>query len=96
MKEIPFEDHQAPNFELIYEFCMDLHEWLTAHKANVAGIHCKAGKGRTGVMICCYLMFINYLKQCNAYHYLRYYGIMRTTNKKVNKLYQIIWQGKNG
>ncbi|CAD8099186.1 unnamed protein product [Paramecium sonneborni] len=78
--EFPFQDHQAPTFSLIYEFCIDLDNWLKAHEKNVAGIHCKAGKGRTGVMICCYML---YAKQfANAYDSMRYYGMIRTKNKK--------------
>ncbi|KAL4480821.1 hypothetical protein ABPG72_001690 [Tetrahymena utriculariae] len=78
----PFEDHQAPEFQLIYNFCKDLFKFLyeEGNEDNTAAVHCKAGKGRTGVMICCFLMYSG--EHQKAIDSLRYYGMMRTKNKK--------------
>jgi protein-tyrosine phosphatase len=71
----PFDDHNAPLFDLIMAFCQDVHSWLTANENNVAVIHCKAGKGRTGVMICSYLC---YTGKYTAEESLKFYGQRRT------------------
>ncbi|KAM3146019.1 hypothetical protein pb186bvf_002002 [Paramecium bursaria] len=75
--EFPFDDHQPPPFTLIQKFCQTVDEWLQ-DKNHVAGVHCKAGKGRTGVMICCYLLFSNQFK--SARDSMKYYGLIRTSN----------------
>lgn len=61
-EEFGFDDHNPPPFDLIMRFCSDCYEYLNRDKENVVAIHCKAGKGRTGVMICCYLVFEGHQK----------------------------------
>ncbi|KNE68344.1 hypothetical protein, variant [Allomyces macrogynus ATCC 38327] len=78
VEHIPFEDHNAPPFDLIEVFCRSVQAWLDADAANVAAVHCKAGKGRTGVMICAYLLFSGHSKDPTTA--MEFYGRARTHN----------------
>lgn len=39
------------------EFCTDICSYMINNKDSFAAVHCKAGKGRTGSMICAFLIF---------------------------------------
>jgi len=65
---------------MIKEFCKDLHAWLLEHPQNVAAIHCKAGKGRTGTLIACYLLY--YRHSPDAESALNFFAVQRTQNQK--------------
>ena len=76
----PFQDHEAPPLNLIRPFCEDAKKFLDEDPKNVVAIHCLAGKGRTGTLISCLLL---YLKEFDtAADCLKYYGLMRVDNGK--------------
>jgi len=74
----PATDHNPSPIKLILEFCIDICLYLIKNPKGIAAVHCKAGKGRTGVMICSYLVFSGLCKNCEQA--FRYYGRMRTKN----------------
>lgn len=52
----PWEDHNPPPMSLLGPLCQDMKAWLGENRKNIVCVHCKAGKGRTGVAIIAYLM----------------------------------------
>jgi len=54
---VPMPDHNVPTFEQLLMFCIDADRFLRASPDNVIAVHCKAGKGRTGLAICAFLVF---------------------------------------
>ena len=77
----PSKDHNPCPIKLILEFCVDIILYLIKNPDGVAAIHCKAGKGRTGVMICCYLIFSGLCE--TAEEAFDHYAKSRTYNNKV-------------
>ena len=76
----PFNDRAPCPIKLILDFCVDICLYLASNPKGVAAIHCKAGKGRTGVMIVCYLIFSCLCK--NSDEALIHYAKQRTINNK--------------
>ena len=77
----PAKDHNPCPIKLILECCIDICLYLIKNQRGVVAVHCKAGKGRTGVMICSYLIFSGLSASSNDA--FLHYGKSRTLNGKV-------------
>ena len=52
-----------------------MHEWLFPDPENIIVVNCKAGKGRTGTLICCYLVYSGRIS--DPFMAMRYYKMKR-------------------
>lgn len=80
----PMADHETADMKQIIAFCQDAKDFLEEKNEHVIGVHCKAGKGRTGLLICCLLMYIEFVT--NSQDAMRYFGLMRTAKGRSVKI----------
>ena len=66
MALFPFDDHNAPPYELMEPFCDDIDAWLTKNPENVAAVHCKAGKVRDCPFVSLNTALHTFLPRCTA------------------------------
>ena len=67
----------------MHTMMLDIDQWLEADPKNVVAIHCKAGKGRTGMVISTYLLHSKLYPEYNtAAAAMQFYGEQRTSNAK--------------
>ena len=57
VQRIPFEDHGPPLLNELIHFCREATKWLRGDLENIIAVHCKGGKGRTGIMIAALLLW---------------------------------------
>jgi phosphatidylinositol-3,4,5-trisphosphate 3-phosphatase/dual-specificity protein phosphatase PTEN len=55
--EYEWVDHHAPPLKILFSICQEIHNFFADKEENVIAVNCMAGKGRTGTIICCYLLF---------------------------------------
>ncbi|PRP87367.1 hypothetical protein PROFUN_01629 [Planoprotostelium fungivorum] len=72
-----FPDHHAPPLERLFSTIKSIHSWLHADKENVVVVHCLAGKGRTGTIIACYLLYSGLFNEVDQA--LAYFAAKRST-----------------
>ncbi|EPY34670.1 phosphatidylinositol-3,4,5-trisphosphate 3-phosphatase [Strigomonas culicis] len=82
VRVFPFLDHHSAPLQLMIDFVRDAMAYLDEHAENVVVIHCKAGKGRTGVMACCLLMECEPSLGHSPDAVMRRYGQSRTSDGK--------------
>lgn len=75
VSEYIWQDHYPPSIDLLFHACQDIHNWLCEDYQHIIAINCKAGKGRTGTLICCYLIYCG--KVNSVEDALKYYRVKR-------------------
>jgi protein-tyrosine phosphatase len=79
---IDIDDHNPAPLIQLQELCVSIDKYLNENSKNVAAIHCKGGKGRTGTAICCYLLHSRALE--TAKDSLAYFASRRTDHARGN------------
>ncbi|XP_071125731.1 phosphatidylinositol 3,4,5-trisphosphate 3-phosphatase TPTE2-like [Mytilus edulis] len=85
VERIFIDDHNVPRVREMIEFCDNAREFMAQDQQNVISIHCKGGKGRTGTMICVWLIECGLFD--GAEESLEYFGDRRT-DLSVGKKFQ--------
>eukprot|EP00796_Vickermania_ingenoplastis_P007241 gene7241-5090_t len=68
------DDHNPGELELLLRFCVETHAFIQEDPVHrTVSVHCKGGKGRTGTMICCYLLYAGMKTSADAalHHFAR-------------------------
>jgi phosphatidylinositol-3,4,5-trisphosphate 3-phosphatase/dual-specificity protein phosphatase PTEN len=76
----PFLDHGCPYLQTMTNFCDSAARWLHGDPDHVVALHCKAGKGRAGLMACCLLLRMGHC--ATAAEAIAFYGQGRTRDGK--------------
>lgn len=80
VERYPFKDHNTPPLETMAAFANSAKQWLEDDVNHVVNMHCKAGKGRAGLM-CCVLLVRTGAAQ-SAIEAMDLYDRERVTNNR--------------
>lgn len=82
------QDHTPPNMDIIMEFLSDASKFVCegAEKDRVIAVHCRGGKGRTGTLVCAWLLYAEFCTTDDKA--LRHFAISRTELRKGSKTLQ--------
>ncbi|XP_074843256.1 phosphatidylinositol 3,4,5-trisphosphate 3-phosphatase TPTE2-like isoform X2 [Carettochelys insculpta] len=83
VERIFIDDHNVPSLEDMLKFTANVREWMKEDEKNIIAIHCKGGKGRTGTMVCTWLIDSDQFE--SAKESLDYFGERRTDKSTSSK-----------
>ena len=86
VRRYAIDDHNVPLLEGIVAFCKELEDLSVARPGIVFAIHCRGGKGRTGTMVCSWLLWTRHCQ--TAEEALELFQRRRTDERIKGK-----WQG---
>jgi len=76
VQHFKFPDHSVPTIAMMLRFCNSVQKWMVRDPRNVIAVHCKGGKGRTGTMICAWLLYR--YRESSPTDVIKYFANMRT------------------
>mmetsp|Transcript_17150 Transcript_17150/g.36834 ORF Transcript_17150/g.36834 Transcript_17150/m.36834 type:complete len:515 (-) Transcript_17150:204-1748(-) len=80
IERFPFDDHNPCPMSMLIAIIDSITAWLGADERNVVAVHCKAGKGRTGMVISALLLHLGLC--ASAADALHTFAERRTQNAK--------------
>uniref|UniRef100_A0A668SL52 Phosphatidylinositol-3,4,5-trisphosphate 3-phosphatase n=2 Tax=Oreochromis aureus TaxID=47969 RepID=A0A668SL52_OREAU len=83
VERVFIDDHNVPSLEDMLKYTASVREWMSADPQNIIAIHCKGGKGRTGTMVCTWLIDSDQFE--SAQDSLEYFGERRTDKSQSSK-----------
>ncbi|XP_016529000.1 putative tyrosine-protein phosphatase TPTE isoform X1 [Poecilia formosa] len=83
VERIFIDDHNVPTLTDMLRYTESVRNWMSADPKNIIAIHCKGGKGRTGTMVCTWLIDSDQFE--SAQDSLDYFGERRTDKSRSSK-----------
>ncbi|XP_029458635.1 phosphatidylinositol 3,4,5-trisphosphate 3-phosphatase TPTE2-like [Rhinatrema bivittatum] len=83
VERVFIDDHNVPALADMLKFTASVREWMAEDEKNIIAIHCKGGKGRTGTMVCTWLVDSDQFESAKAS--LDYFGERRTDTSMSTK-----------
>ncbi|XP_062340852.1 putative tyrosine-protein phosphatase TPTE isoform X1 [Osmerus eperlanus] len=83
VERVFIDDHNVPSLEDMLKYTANVREWMAADDKNIIAIHCKGGKGRTGTLVCTWLIDSDQFD--SAQDSLDYFGERRTDKSHSSK-----------
>ncbi|XP_071780739.2 putative tyrosine-protein phosphatase TPTE [Centroberyx gerrardi] len=83
VERVFIDDHNVPSLEDMLKYTANVRDWMSADPKNIIAIHCKGGKGRTGTLVCTWLIDSNQFE--SAEDSLEYFGERRTDKSRSSK-----------
>uniref|UniRef100_A0AAY4AFV7 Phosphatidylinositol-3,4,5-trisphosphate 3-phosphatase n=1 Tax=Denticeps clupeoides TaxID=299321 RepID=A0AAY4AFV7_9TELE len=83
VERVFIDDHNVPSLQDMLKYTASVRDWMSADSRNIIAIHCKGGKGRTGTMICTWLIDSDQFE--SAQDSLEYFGERRTDKSMSSK-----------
>lgn len=93
MKQTKITTITLLNHRDMIDFCIKVRKWLSEKDDHVIAVHCKGGKGRTGTMICTWLVDCDMFTEAEVgtrcvYHDTmeHYYNLLFTLSSEAKNL----------